>query len=149
MHERVNAHLKTDQQKNQGIHDKGDVGPKGYKRGLGLHATISCSEIPDNEASHRCCDDARQVQLIGEKIAAIGDDSSEGDLDFRVIDPSRQPACDIANQGTQNSTSDDCQEELFHPFHDTEVSRDDADEDDLEQSCGGTVIQQTLALDDQ
>ena len=115
-------YLKSNQQKDQGVHEEGDIGPKRLQGGFSLRTAICCTQIADNEARRCGRNDPRQVQLIGEELTAVGNDGSESDLYFSVIDRSGEPARCIAEEGAKDCSSEYREEKLAHSLRNAQVS---------------------------
>jgi len=106
----------ADEKKDQRVHDEGDIGPKRLQGGFGLHAAILCTQIADNEARRCGRNDPRQAQLICKQITAVRDNSRQSDLNFGVINCSRESARGVAEEGAKYRSSEYCEEKLANPF---------------------------------
>src|SRR5438477_10879322 len=87
------------------------------------------------------------MQMVGQKITAIGHDGGNRDLDLRIVDGLRDLTSDVAKKRPDSRSPYDGQEKLPDAFSRAESTRKNAGKQDLEKDHCCSVVQKTLSLD--
>src|SRR5205814_2100297 len=130
----IDMNLQSYEQKHQGVHDKSDVFPKRLQgsSGSGAHSSLR-AKIADDQARRCRRNHPRQMQMIGKKIAAVGNDGGNGDLDLRIIDRLRDLARRVPQCRPENRSSYDSPEKLRNSISRAQSAGESPGKYDLEQ----------------
>src|SRR5258708_7401420 len=86
------------------------------------------------------------MKMMGQQVAAIGDDGGQRNLNVRVVNVFRNPADQVSEAESQNSPAGHSQQKTAHALQNARISREIGRQQDLKQHHGGAVIQQAFTF---
>src|SRR5258708_2979575 len=89
------------------------------------------------------------MKMVREQVGAVGENRGKRNFDLRVVNSFRNSADDVSQRKSQRSSARDTQEEVSRASCETQICSDDFCQQDLEENDGRSIVEETLAFNDQ
>ena len=143
------VHVHADEQEDEGVGQEGHVLPEVEEDDAGGGGHARGAQVAVDDACGHHGQHAAHVELLGQEVAAVGQDGGQGDLDEVVVDAGDDLGDEVAQAEADDQPARGDHEEVGHPFPDGEGAPEHQPQDDGEDHDGRAVVEEALPLHEQ